>query len=348
MTTGEDIQRIAVSIQVAPGRSLRMTAIVHRVGDAQLLTGQEVPDQVAVDAIALRVGVVGGVQAHGVEDVAVTVDVETRQSRVTDDAAIGVVGHRRFGDQCRATTVSQRVLHRRVDRQQQIVSQVPQRIDADVASVRRIDTHTVIVAAGRRVQRIVRAGQQRGRCNGRCAIVVGHTLGRGRAGAGGQVVIATTELGEAGFAGRAVLGIAVAVAMHRQRDEVAVAEVLTDLTVDLQLFQATRTTELVVLGGRSRDEGRGAERAHSAGIKAAEGTTIRELTGRQHGQAAHLCIRLAGAPGDRATGGRGRGAVDVGGTQVHINAVDDLAVRQLVRVRGIVTRIVDRNAIKSQ
>ena len=115
--------------------------------------------------------------------------------------------------------------------------------------------------------------------------------------------------------------------MHRQRDEVAVAEVLADLTVDLQLFQATRTTELVVLRVRGSNEGSGAERAHSAGIKPTKRTTIRELAGRQHCQTTHVRRRLASAPGDRAARGRGRWAVHVSGTQIHIDAVDDLAVR---------------------
>ena len=54
----------------------------------------------------------------------------------------------------------------------------------------------------------------------------------------------------------------------------------------------------------------------------------------------------AGAEGHGAAGGGRGGAVDVGGAEVHVDAIDELGIEHLVGEQGVVAGVVERNAIE--
>ena len=165
-TAGEHVLDLVFTDE-APLAGLAMLGVVIGVGEAQAMVRVEIPDQRRRGAKAIRVRGVRRIEAHVVEDVAVAVEVEAGDVGGADRADVGGRAGR-LVDRGGAAAVRERVLVGRVERQAQVFAEVPQRLHADIARVRRVDAHAVVVRAARRIGQVVGVQQDAGNRGDRC------------------------------------------------------------------------------------------------------------------------------------------------------------------------------------
>ena len=267
----------------------------------------------------MGVGRVRPVEQHGVERVAVSVQVGWR-------AELSV----RFLEQGPTTTIGHHILEGGVDGRAQLVRQGEAALTPDVAGVRRIDVVAIEVrAAGIDLSRTARNGARR-RTNA-CAVIDGNGVG--------------VELSERRTTDEVV---AVLIVVEHQAHKVAVAQLLIEAAIELHLVDAAGAHEQVVgrLGCR---EVRGrAEGADSAGVNARKDAAEILGTALKGDGRAHILLRLGRDVVDRATGCGCSWAIDVGGAEIDGHAFDQFGVQLLVRIDRIVAGVVQRDTVLQQ
>ncbi|MNS69376.1 hypothetical protein D3C72_1026850 [compost metagenome] len=332
--TGEDVEEARLGrvreIDLTIVASLAVTGVVQGVGGAQGLRIRQLPDQRRADAVALGVGVVGRVDTHAVQGVAVAVQVNAACGLGATNETVGF----RQNELAR-TTGRQSVLERRVEGEDQVVTQGETRLSTDVARVRRVLTQSPeTVAVGVDVSLAIDEGRSR-------VLVVevavpGHAIGQA-----GRAVWVTLQLQIS------IVVVAVAVPVTRQRDEVAVvAQRLEELEVVLRLVQVALTLELVVRLVRVGEPGAGAKGTEFAGVHEREDATEVVVAQRTRDSTAEFRRRIDRAHVDRAARSRGRRGVNVGRAGVDRSAGDQVAVQLLVGVERIVAGVVQRHAVE--
>ena len=144
--------------------------------------------------------------------------------------------------------------------------------------------------------------------------------------------------------------------MAGERDEVAIrTDVLPDLAVILGLFNPAIIREArLVVGARGGHPCLGAMAGEIAGLDHAEHAmerTVARAVGDDVAVAdathrAEIILRHHGVDVDGAANRSGGWAVDVGRTEVDVDAFDDFRVNLLVGVDRVVARVVERNTVK--
>ncbi|MND81170.1 hypothetical protein D3C80_729560 [compost metagenome] len=324
-------------VDLAVQTRLTVTSVVQGVGTAQGLRVRQLPDQRRADAVTLGVGVIGRVNAHAVQDVAVAVQVNAARGLGAADRAIGF-----RQDELARTTGRQGVLERRVEGEDQTVTQGEARLCADVARVRRVLTQSpetvgVGVALSARNRIFVRIQARRGEIVlGVEVTVPGHPVGQA-----GRAVCVALQLQVR------IVVVAVAVPVSGNRNKVAVvAQRLVNLEVVLGLVQVAPALELVIRLVRVGEPGRGAERTDFAGVQQSEDATEVVIAQRALDTTAEFRRWADRAHVDRTAGGGGRRGVDIGRAGVDRSAGDQVAVQLLVGVERIVARVVQRHAVE--
>ncbi len=302
------------------------------------------PAQAGNHADALGLGLAWGQNSHGIENVAVAIDV-TAEDRSTREIA-GRVGYactrinvaQDFACGGGAAAVSLDVLEARIDGQDQAVREREARAQADVARVRRIIATVKFRTA---------AGTQDGRSRS-----IGHASLRGIDLAREvDQVLALISIGrEAVAAGRTdgATGVktqrqrteevvAVLVPVARQRDEIITRQRLIDPRVVLLLVDLAVVVERVVIGGAAgRNKGAQPAGVQIAGFDLREEAAEIKLASRTRQQDIEVTVWTLRAQVDGAAGSRSGRAVDVGGAKVDVDLLDQFRIDLLVRIDGVV------------